>query len=359
LHRSAKTSSRGTELRIPTSNDPDDFSSFIKNYLTSAYVGVANTRLQTIERAAQREAVRQKAEEARQKAEQEAAAKIAEEERQRIAAGIAQQADAEALRRRMEQLAALQRAEREAKFAEEARLKAEREAALKVAEEEKQRKAAEARERELREPTAAPKPEKPQLPSFPWPPPAPSASYVLPQTLLGSRSTVGEETADTIAALEQNGYVERSFYSTPGAGGVALITRLERIQDDGSSATANQRWAGENQRDSANLINFLLGLLYADPGRYRVIVFMIQDEPFAPSPDKTITGAQARKLLSGGANVLPPQVSQRSAKASHCTALVYEFENDGSALRKVESSRLTGMEHLEKAGLLAALKKPK
>jgi hypothetical protein len=195
------------------------------------------------------------------------------------------------------------------------------------------------------------------LPSFPWPPPAASAWYVLPQSLFGSRETIGEETAAIISALERNGYVERSFYGTP-APGVALITRLERINDDGSPADPSNRWPNDRFRqDTSSLADFLKGLFYADPGRYRVIVFIIQDQPFVQSTDKILTAEQAEKLLPGGDNVLPPDVAVRSASNSQCTALIYEFTNDGSGIRLVARSRLTGQKHLEEAGLLVALQK--
>ena len=219
-------------------------------------------------------------------------------------------------------------------------------------------RAAEARPKQIEE-KANTKPE-PQtisaLPNFPWPPPGASAYYVLPQSLFGKQKTVGEETEAIVTALERNGYVERSFYSTP-AGGVALVTRLERINDDGSPAAAGDRWPnGEFKNDPLNLVNFLLGLFYAEPGRYRVIVFIVQDQPFAQSAEKSISGVQARQLLMSGANVLPPEIAERLADKSHCTALIYEFANDGTTLHKVES-RLNGMEHLMKAGVLAVPEK--
>jgi hypothetical protein len=139
---------------------------------------------------------------------------------------------------------------------------------------------------------------------------------------------------------------------------VALITRLERINDDGSPASAEERWsAGNLHNNAANLAEFLHGLFYADPGRYRVIVFIIQDQPFTQAAEKTLSGEQARALLPRGADVLPPEVAERSVAKSHCTALIYEFANDGTAMLKVDS-RLTGRQHLEKAGLLATLEKP-
>jgi hypothetical protein len=113
----------------------------------------------------------------------------------------------------------------------------------------------------------------------------------------------------------------------------------------------------EYQISSLNLGQFLSGLFYADPGHYRVIVFVIAEKPFSQSPSQQLSGKQAGDLLKSGADVLPPEVAQRPVEGSHCRALIYEFANDGNELHKVESSHLTGKQHLEKAGLLATLEK--
>ena len=55
---------------------------------------------------------------------------------------------------------------------------------------------------------------------------------------------MGEVVGAIVSALERNGYVERSFFGIKD-GGVALVTRLERIGDDGSSVLEPQRWAGD------------------------------------------------------------------------------------------------------------------
>jgi hypothetical protein len=202
-------------------------------------------------------------------------------------------------------------------------------------------------------PTPAPTPPPPVpqmalLPEFPWPPPAASASYVLPRVLFEKDATVGQVAGAIVSALERKGYVERSFFRT-GAGGVALVTRLERINDDGSSFADGERWPAETLR-SSTLASFLRGLFFVDPGRYRIIVFILQDLPFAQSPDR-VTGDDARAWLRAGANVLPREVADSPFGDGQCTALVYEFASDGTAVRVVES-RLTGKEHLEKAGLV-------
>jgi hypothetical protein len=112
---------------------------------------------------------------------------------------------------------------------------------------------------------------------------------------------------------------------------------------------------GDAARSSAGFAQFLRGLFYVDPGRYRVIVFVLQDTPFRQSSEQ-ITGPQAREWLRTGANVLPRELMER-AYAGDCTVLVYEFASDGTAVRVVES-RLTGRQHLEKAGVLVTLGRP-
>jgi hypothetical protein len=124
------------------------------------------------------------------------------------------------------------------------------------------------------------------MPEFPWPPPAASASYVLPDRLFTSYRTLGDVTEAILAALEQNGYVERSFFRT-APGGVALVTRLERINDDGSPSAENERWAAASQplESTRSLLDLLQGLFFVDPGHYRVIVFVLQELPFSQSAE--------------------------------------------------------------------------
>jgi hypothetical protein len=178
----------------------------------------------------------------------------------------------------------------------------------------------------------------------------------LPGNLFQSRQTVGDAVGAIISALERNGYVERSFFSTE-PGGVALVTRLERINDDGSSLGEPERWSagGRGYASGDELVRFLRGLFFVDPGRYRVIVFILQDRPFSQS-DKSVTGDEARGWLRSGTNVLPPEAAKRRFVDAHCTVLVYEFASDGAVVRRVES-RLTGKQHLTKSGLLSILEK--
>jgi Tetratricopeptide repeat len=190
----------------------------------------------------------------------------------------------------------------------------------------------------------------PALPDFPWPPPTASASYVLPRNLLPDRATVGQVADTIVAALERTGYVERSYFRTQ-SDGVALVTRLEGINDDGTALAAGKRWP--TLQDSKDLMSAVRGLFFVDRGLYRVIVFILQDKPFVQSPD-SVSGEQARSWLRTGANMLPAEVANRPFSQGECSVLIYEFASDGTAVRRIDS-RLTGREHLEKAGVLAYL----
>lgn len=210
-------------------------------------------------------------------------------------------------------------------------------------------------------PSAAPSPPAgapPQsLPDFPWPPPSASASYVLPRALFDAKATVGQVTSAIIAALERNGYVERSFFRT-GDDGVALVTRLERMNDDGSPPRDTERWPGaKSQGSSLDLAGMLRGLFFVERGHYRLIVFILQDRPFTQSSEQ-VTETQARRWLRSGANVLPRDIAERAFGDGNCTALIYEFTSDGSNA-KVVDSQLTGRQHLEKSGVLSVLEKAK
>jgi hypothetical protein len=213
---------------------------------------------------------------------------------------------------------------------------------------------AEAPGRGLDVPSGAGSAAKPLMPEFPWPPPNASASYVLPDKLFENYRTVGDATGAILAALERNGYVERSFFRT-APGGVALVTRLERIDDDGSPSAAAERWPATAQPHASarSLLDFLQGLFFVDPGHYRVIVFVVQDLPFSQSSE-VISAEQAHAWLVSGANVLPREIANLPFAGAHVTVLIYEFASDGSKVQVV-TSQLTGKQHLEKAGLLAVL----
>ena len=127
---------------------------------------------------------------------------------------------------------------------------------------------------------------------------------------------------------------------------VAVVTRLERINTDGSPTAEAERWpaAAQPHQSARSLFDFLQGLFFVDPGHYRVIVFVLQDLPFS-------TAQQAQTWLVSGTNILPRAIANLPFGDAHVTVLVYEFASDGSKVQVVTSQLL------ERAGVLTVLDK--
>src|SRR6185436_14579195 len=140
------------------------------------------------------------------------------------------------------------------------------------------------------------------LPSFPWPPPKPSARAELPSSMfvLSSKPapTLAAVGARLVGALEDARYFEYSFYQAPG--GFALVARLERMSNDGTPLPEQFRFLEPASDEPFVLSAYVKQLFFAPEGFYRQIVFVVADVPF------TATGAMldtrgAQRLLGGGA----------------------------------------------------------
>jgi lipid-binding SYLF domain-containing protein len=199
---------------------------------------------------------------------------------------------------------------------------------------------------------------KTQIPLFPWPPPAASATEVIPSAIL-ERNTVlkslGDVDAKLVSALRGNGYLERSYYAVPD--GFALVTRLEQIKADGTSKPPPERWSLESPRAAEfTLSDYLRALLTADPGYFRVIVFIMSDAPFPQAPGQT-SYVETIMWLRGGLNVLPMEIANKPYRRTFAlTVLIYEFEKDkGKDPKLNQPSRLDAHTHLGKSGIWSDL----
>jgi outer membrane protein assembly factor BamD (BamD/ComL family) len=197
-----------------------------------------------------------------------------------------------------------------------------------------------------------------QMPSFPWPPPVPSARYVIPRELFGTSGENNKASMSDIIrklenALERAAYYERSFYSTPG--GIAMITRLERIKPDGSS-DESRRWLDVEDGQTFSLIGYLNALLFSDVGHFRLIVFVISNTPFA-AVGPPITPSQGSKLLAQGWNTPPLPTLQKPFLPDHqVSVLIYEFQKQRNRTAKqIAPSALPARTHLERSKLWAGL----
>ena len=195
------------------------------------------------------------------------------------------------------------------------------------------------------------------VPEFPWPPPAASATEVLPRRLLGRDLpllTFKDVDGLLTSALAANGYVEKSYYAVPL--GFALVTRIEQIEIDGRPKTPPARWSANALPLSVfSLAGYLRALFTAEPGYYRLIVLVVTSSPFAQSGER-VTRAATLEWLRGGLNTLPEPIgAQPYSPEVACTALVYEFERragqDPDAPRVLLPSRLDAHTHLVNSGL--------
>lgn len=190
------------------------------------------------------------------------------------------------------------------------------------------------------------------LPEFPegWPPPGWSSSYVLQESMFANASTVGQAMKMIAAALDRNGYFDKSFYKTRD-GGVVLVTRLERIQDDGSPSPDDKRWAGQDS--SQDLRRMFYNAYFTEQGHYRVILFVLGGS-FGQS-GRAPTREEAKDWLGKGITALPHEVAELPLGTANCTVLVYEFESNGSAATLVTDGALPAGLQLKRSGILASL----
>jgi hypothetical protein len=199
------------------------------------------------------------------------------------------------------------------------------------------------------------------MPEFPWPPPRASASDVIPRELLVGNAT--HPTLSTAAqaiesAFAQSGYGQKSYYSVPG--GFAMASQIEQINQDGSPKESFDRWSLEvPPLRKWSLSSYLNALFTAQPGYYRVIVFIVTSKAFSQR-DAKVTSEQGRAWVSSGSNKLSEEIGNQKYSAAHtCTALIYEFKQTGKHADLVDPSQITGKTHLDKAGLMAAFAKPR
>ena len=206
-------------------------------------------------------------------------------------------------------------------------------------------------------PPPSPQPTQAQpLPELPWPPPKASAWSEISRLVLlrgMSAPTFGHVKARLGDALDAAGYYQRSLFGVPN--GFAMVTQLERIDNDGVPAGSG-RWQVAETSTVFSLVDYLKRLLYAEPGRYRLVVLIVSDTPFAANGGY-LTAGEAADLASKGVNTLPQNVAdQRYSLRHNCTALIYEFRKVPDAPPEfVAPSPLQGREHLVRAKIWSAL----
>ena len=195
------------------------------------------------------------------------------------------------------------------------------------------------------------------IPPFPWPPPAASASMVIPSDILvksGAEPAFLRDIDQRLgAALAAGGYAEKKYFAVPD--GFAVVTRLEQINADGTPKEGNERWAPEiGPLRNFSLSEYIASLFRAPVGYYRIIVFIVTPHPFSEA-NHSVSRDEAADWLRSGLNVLPDSIAQRRYDQGFaCTALVYEFQQPGgSGMQTVimHPSNISASSHLEQSGI--------
>ncbi len=196
-------------------------------------------------------------------------------------------------------------------------------------------------------------------PKFPWPPPKASASVKITDEVLSSSIEkvvyLGDIDKIINKALKASEYWEMSYYAVPD--GFALVTRLEQINSDGTPKEEQDRWSMQvPPMRKFTLMNYLKALFTANPGHFRILVFIVTPKPFSKS-DETVDRKEAMDWLERGLNKLPqPIASKLYTNQCEITVLIYEFEQpeSGETILK-QPSHLSGRKHIEQSGLISAL----
>lgn len=174
---------------------------------------------------------------------------------------------------------------------------------------------------------------KPELPSFPWPVPRPSARLALPQgtvsELLGkdAKALTLRQVSDKLGSLANRaGYSEKRFFRF-GTDGFAMMTRIERFERNGRPYPPPRRFTGPGVQDSFTLTEFLKALFIAPVGFYRVIVMVVTPTPGYPISQETLEATTAEVMMAHAPARLHGDLSDIPFSSDYgIDVLVYEFQ---------------------------------
>jgi hypothetical protein len=190
------------------------------------------------------------------------------------------------------------------------------------------------------------------------PVPKPSAEIVITK-FFSKANNLGDVNDVLTSALDQNDYIEKKYLYVPN--GFALVTQVERIDENGYSITGSARWNDDVRIPFGdfNVKRYLNALFKAKPGYYRCIVFIVTSDNFktsGPSPDRKLVDT----WFTDGFNHLPEALMAWNFTKRHVvTAEIYEFKksDSGTTVKLVVPATPPGNIHLINSGILKILSK--
>jgi HEAT repeat protein len=187
------------------------------------------------------------------------------------------------------------------------------------------------------------------LPPLPWPPPASSAKGVLPQGFLADAPSLKAALDKTSRALAAVGFDEYGLFETPG--GFALVTRVERIRDDGTSHPGPDRWTNR-KLPTVDPVEILRQVFIYKPGQWRMFSFVFTTEENFSAGESAPAEEKLRGLHLEGGKVLPEAIGRHPSSGRRCYVLVYRLEKKlGEGVRVKYDDPLSAEKHLRQAGL--------
>jgi hypothetical protein len=199
----------------------------------------------------------------------------------------------------------------------------------------------------ISEPTASDQTQDNLIEPYPaWPPERPSTSVTIPASKLAEE---GRTLRDLSKRFEDSLVEARqpspSYYSVPG--GFALLTQIQQIDAEGNILSN-----GVVQTAALKEKQFLSGLrklMASKPdGYYRIVTFVVTDQPFAFSENE-LDREEAADRYQSGLSALPntDQFATPISSDHKIYVLIYEFENSKTDLTLLNPAMLDPYVHLD------------
>lgn len=192
---------------------------------------------------------------------------------------------------------------------------------------------------------------------FPWPPIKPTGIFHYPDRwFLSQKKSISlkDFSNHLDEKLNSRGYTEKFYFSQTSGNGFVVVTRMERIDDDGKSAK-DERWTSDVKLKRFSLLDLMEAIVGQRLGRFRSFALVVTRDSRAAS-QKRMTFDQLEDWLSQGQASLPKGYENVALTPAYdIYALVYEFARtiDSEKPFFVEKSSLSAVDHLRGAGLSA------
>lgn len=162
--------------------------------------------------------------------------------------------------------------------------------------------------------------------------------------------------------LDSCGFYDRSYFRTDHDDGIAIATRAEQIEEDGSSKEPRVFCSEEGLKSNmpSSWYDYFLRLFYDTPiGRYRMFVFMISTDVYFNQVHSNSIVADLDTIYQQGSKSIISEIEQQVIEIDEYKfhILVYEFQKTSGrkGFELLTSSELPGKKHVRKAGIYQAI----